>query len=47
MPLPLPFRPLFKILGKLIDAFLCDEEVYKFISINYNRVRKYSKKMYG
>ena len=38
MPLPPPFGPLFKILGKPIDAFLCDEEVYKFISINCNRV---------
>ena len=47
MPLPPPFRPPFKILGKLIDAFLCDKEVYKFISINRNRVRKYSKKIYG
>ena len=47
VPLPPPFRPPFKILGKLIDAFLYNEEVYKFISINRNRVRKYSKKIYG
>ena len=47
MPLPPPFRPPFKILGKPIDAFLCDEEVCKFISINHNGVRKYSKKIYG
>ena len=46
MPLPPLFRLLFKILGKLIDAFLYDEEVYKFISINRNGVRKYSKKIY-
>ena len=38
MPLPPPFGLLFKILYKPIDAFLCDEEVYRFISINYNGV---------
>jgi hypothetical protein len=47
MPLPPPFGPPFKILREPIDAFLCDEEVYRFISINYNGVRKYSKKIYG
>jgi hypothetical protein len=47
VPLPPPFRPPFEILRELMDAFLCDEEVYRFISINHNRVRKYSKKIYG
>jgi hypothetical protein len=47
MPLLPLFRPPFKILRELMDAFLCNEEVYRFISINYNRVQKYSKKIYG
>jgi len=47
VPLPPPFGLLFEILRKPIDAFLCDEEVCGFISINYNRVWKYSKKIYG
>jgi hypothetical protein len=44
VPLLSLVRPPFEILRKPTDAFLCDEEVYRFISINYNRVRKYSKK---
>ena len=47
MPLPLPFRPPFKILRKLTDAFLYDKKVCGFISINRNGVRKYSNKKYG
>ena len=46
MLLPPLFRPLFKILRKPTDAFLYSKEVCGFISINYNRVCKYSKKKY-
>ena len=39
MPLPLLFGPPFEILREPMDAFLYNEEVYRFISINCNRVR--------
>jgi len=46
MLLPPPFRLPFKILYKLIDAFLYNKEVCGFISINYNGVYKHSNKKY-
>lgn len=45
--LPPPFGPPFEILRKPMDAFLCDEEECRFISINRDGVRKHSKKMHG
>jgi uncharacterized C2H2 Zn-finger protein len=47
VPLPPPFGPLFEILRKPTDAFLCDEEVCGFISINRDGVRKHSNKKHG
>jgi len=44
--LPPPFGPPFEILRKPTDAFLYNEEVYRFISINRDGVHKYSKKKY-